>query len=696
MLLAALLVRPVDTDEIKRLIPGTTDEDKRKSLDYAITNDSLVLLRILTQGGIDINAPDFAGYTPLHQAVLHGKTKLVAKILELGGDPKRRDYQFETPVDIALKYKKIDIIRILENKPDLSLEEAKKIPGYGVKEDVDYSQNMLNNKLITFLNQRSKIELKEAQKHQKSKETKDQQEIETRELFVNKEGNCNGWAFLDQYYIGLDSEDEFYDILKCISRWDPVKQPEPYDVMLSDIKDISPKIATKYRTLGKLLSLTVNDLVWFQQAELLASQTTLKQHERIKQWEAIKRRDEKIELKEIFSLKNPNFEEVGIKEMLEFARRWPNSWIDIGIRGKSDNKGHAISVYVTSTGKFKFYDSNRRKRLPEIESAEIVGNFIMGALRKESVITGFDLYRFYPSNQPIPKVVEPTVLVDEGRYSNDSGKYLLNDFAASGQIDLVKKILKEGGLHFIKTKDKQIVTVLSRLAMVKQDNELQLTLNQNGIEFDPKIYADSAKIALAQGEIKSLVKIFEIGEIKKDALNNRDDDDLAALHIAISQGDRDSVKDLLRLGADKELLHNHETPLYQAARLGQHKIVSKLLKNKTNINFQKSGYGQDVGFSPLHIAIRDGHVKVAEILLLKGADFTLKDKNSQTAFEIKPKQNQAEMDSLIEKFNKGLLVEHHKHKRKAPIIVKAADRPLPIVQDSISMDQKKKSGPNIE
>ncbi len=679
MLLSAIQERPVDIEHVKRLIPSASEEEKRKSLEYAILIENRTLLRFLSQNGIDINSPDFAGYTPLHHAVLQGKTSVVKKILELGGDPSIRDYQFESPADIALRNKNLDMIRIFEAKPTLSYEQAKMIPGFGVKDEINYSQNVLNEKLIKFL-----------VSHGLS-------EKEARALFLSKDGNCNGWAFLVQYYIGLESEEEFYDILKCISRWDPEKQSEPYDVLLSDIKDISPKIATKYRTLGKLLNLTANDLAWFQQTHALSTETTLKQHERIKQWEAIKRPDEKIQLKDVFSIKGPSIEKNDIKEMLELAKRWPNSWIDIGIHTKADVhhiEGHAISIYVTPSGKFKFYDSNRKKRLPEIASTELISNYIMNALRQESVVTGFDLYRFYPKDQPIPEKVEPNIDAAETQYANEAGKVLLRNAAVSGQTVLVKRLLKEGGMHFVTSKDPAVLNALSRLAMVKQDKEINDILKNNGVTFGTKVYADAAKMALAQGEIRSLVRIFESGELKKADINIRDDDDLAALHKAISEGDKDSVKDLLRLEADKELKHNHETPLFQAARLGQESIVKQLIKYKADINYQKTGYGNDVGFTPLHIAIREGNVKVVEILLLKGADITLRNKNGQTAFEIKPERNEKEIASLIEKFNKGLL-EHHKHKRKAPIIVKAPASPELVFSESLSTDDvlKKKEGP---
>jgi hypothetical protein len=97
----------------------------------------------------------------------------------LGADLQARDYQFEIPLDISLKNKKLEMIRVLLKNPNLSLDEAKRIPGYGsLQDEIDYSQKNINQKLITFLESEGKTEMK------------------ARELFLSKGGNCNGWSFL--------------------------------------------------------------------------------------------------------------------------------------------------------------------------------------------------------------------------------------------------------------------------------------------------------------------------------------------------------------------------------------------------------------------------------------------------------------------------------------------------------------------
>ncbi|MGD9593080.1 MAG: ankyrin repeat domain-containing protein, partial [Candidatus Berkiella sp.] len=571
MLLSAIQERPPITEHIRGLIKTATDDEKFRSLEYAINNKSKALLRLLVKNGIDINLQDFAGQTVLHKCILSNNLAFAQETVALGAREETKDFSYETPLNIALREKNTEAIRFLLGKPNLPLSEIKQMPGYGVIDDVNYAQNEINNKLIDFLVFQGKSEK------------------EARTIFLDNEGNCNGWSFLVQYYIGLESEEEFYDILKCISRWDPKKQPDPFDVRLSDFKDVPEKLVKKYRSLGKLMNFTINDLAWFQHAQILASETNIKQQERMKQWPAIIGPHEKIELKNIFNLSGKSCSTVeDIKTQLEFARRWPNSWIDIDVyREKGDphkQKGHTISVYITPSGKFKFYDSNRKKRLPEIESAETVSNMIKYCLREATIVSNFNLYRFYPKTEQIPEVVAPEQQVADDQYANEKSLALLSNLAVSGEIDLVKHVLQHGGLQLVTAKNRELINYLSRLAIIKNDPELKTLLEDHGIAFTNKMFEDSATIALSQCEVKSFIDIVKAnGELKSALIDKRNEDEFAALHLAVEQNELPDVIDLLRLGADKELKRDHETPLYMAVRLEQLKIAKLLIQNQADI-----------------------------------------------------------------------------------------------------------------
>ncbi|MGD9590936.1 MAG: ankyrin repeat domain-containing protein, partial [Candidatus Berkiella sp.] len=127
----------------------------------------------------------------------------------------------------------------------------------------------------------------------------------------------------------------------------------------------------------------------------------------------------------------------------------------------------------------------------------------------------------------------------------------------------------------------------------------------------------------------------------------------------------------LRLGADKELKRDHETPLYMAVSRGQLKIAKLLIQNQADIDYQKSGYAQDAGSTPLHIAILNGDVKMATLLIKNGANLTLKDKHDKTAFEITPKKHTKEIAELIQKYHRG---ELSSDKRKTPLLASKVQR----------------------
>lgn len=664
MLLAAIQETPLIPEYVSELLKTASEEDKRNSLDYALRNKNRALLGLLIRQGVKIDIPDYAGQTVLHQAVQMGNIDFVKKVIELGADKAVRDYSYEKPLDIALRERNIEIVKVLLGEPNLKTEDIKKMPGYGVQSTISYAQSGINEKLIKFL----------------VKQGINENEAES--LFLGKGGNCNGWSFLAQYYIGLDSvgtdnEEEFYDILKCISRWDPAKQPEPFDVLLADYKDISPKIAKKYRTLGKLMKFTINDLAWFQHVRALTNETGITQQQRIHQWKAIKRLDEKIELKQIFSASNPTEnEKKDVKELLEYARRWPGSWIDIALHDKSNpndiNKWHVISITVTGSGKFKYYDSNRKKRLPEIASAEVISTYITTALQKGTDITYFDLYRFYPSTQNIPDIVEPQIAVPADRYADQMSLGLLKTFANSGEINHVKRLLKEGGESLLGKRDEGLITSLSRLAVIKNDEELKAMLKNYKVQLTDQVYMDSASIALSRAEVKSFVEILgEKGELKAEIVNKRNIDDFAAIHLAIEQDDKQSVIDLIRLGANIELAKDHETPLFQAARLGNKSIAKLLIRNNANLDCVNEGYGPYAGFTPLHIAILNGQAKIVELLLQHGARIDLKDATGKTPFEIVPLRNETEIAKVIEKYHSGLLKSDA---RKSPVLMRKGSK----------------------
>jgi len=88
------------------------------------------------------------------------------------------------------------------------------------------------------------------------------------------------------------------------------------------------------------------------------------------------------------------------------------------------------------------------------------------------------------------------------------------------------------------------------------------------------------------------------------------------LLIAVRQGNKTKVKELIKLGAQINWTDiGHTTPLTAAAFHGQAAIVQLLLEKNANVNMANAQ-----GATPLIVAAQNGHLKIVQILLEYGAN----------------------------------------------------------------------------
>eukprot|EP00397_Hematodinium_sp_SG-2012_P036740 GEMP01039700.1.p1 GENE.GEMP01039700.1~~GEMP01039700.1.p1 ORF type:complete len:322 (+),score=80.60 GEMP01039700.1:550-1515(+) len=94
--------------------------------------------------------------------------------------------------------------------------------------------------------------------------------------------------------------------------------------------------------------------------------------------------------------------------------------------------------------------------------------------------------------------------------------------------------------------------------------------------------------------------------------------------------------DLISLGAEVEpiLLESRPfSPLHHAASCGDTALIQELLKGKANVDRQM----EHSGYTPLHLAIMEGHLDALKVLLDNNADKKLKSKNNLCALDMAKK-----------------------------------------------------------
>ncbi|KAK9882268.1 hypothetical protein WA026_020374 [Henosepilachna vigintioctopunctata] len=101
-------------------------------------------------------------------------------------------------------------------------------------------------------------------------------------------------------------------------------------------------------------------------------------------------------------------------------------------------------------------------------------------------------------------------------------------------------------------------------------------------------------------------------------LNEKDISGCSPLHYASREGHIRSLENLIHLGAVINLKNNNnESPLHFAARYGRFHTVKQLLDNEKGTFIINESDGE--GLTPLHIASQQGHTRIVQLLLNRGA-----------------------------------------------------------------------------
>ncbi|XP_026468906.1 26S proteasome non-ATPase regulatory subunit 10-like [Ctenocephalides felis] len=170
---------------------------------------------------------------------------------------------------------------------------------------------------------------------------------------------------------------------------------------------------------------------------------------------------------------------------------------------------------------------------------------------------------------------------------------------------------------------------LSHWAALGGHDSLLAHLLNDGCPMDsPDDMGSTPLILAASAGREDVVKIL----LTRGAdINHQNNQGHSALQYASSKGWPEIVDMLLQNGADVNITDNQgATPLHRAASQGKTAIVRLLLAN-TSIKLDLTDIS---GNTPLHLACEEDRQEEAKLLVLKGANLELKNKEGQTPLDL--------------------------------------------------------------
>ncbi|XP_073839943.1 transient receptor potential cation channel A1 isoform X2 [Musca autumnalis] len=159
-------------------------------------------------------------------------------------------------------------------------------------------------------------------------------------------------------------------------------------------------------------------------------------------------------------------------------------------------------------------------------------------------------------------------------------------------------------------------------------------------------------------------------------LNEKDNTGCSPLHYASRDGHIRSLENLIRLGACINLKNNNnESPLHFAARYGRYNTVKQLLDSEKGSFIINESDGE--GLTPLHIASQQGHTRVVQLLLNRGA-LLHKDHNGRNPLQLAAMSGYTETIGLLHSVHSHLLDQEDKDGNTALHLATMENKPRAI------------------
>lgn len=361
---------------------------------YVVKKNKLGLLKKLVQHGARLDISDINSNTLLHVAAHFGYVEIVAYLLKVMNDKDIKSTNMDgmSALHIAALAKKHEVVDLLlkndelKDMKDLYGRTSADLTSTGdalTPQLRDLRQAVINKKLSAYL-----------KLHHRNSDS-----------IIDKEGNCNGWAFLFLIYASANNESEFYDILNTIASWDG-------SLASMNREDLPTTLKGKYKNLQDLFEQVINDLAFYhhQTEAIEALKLKLDYKARIEQYALTQDKNVGRKLRHLFSFAGQALDRAQLEEMLAFFAQWPGISVDIG-GGK-----HAASLYITKDGQFKYFDPNFKNKVEAFSSAEALADHIfkfkykaLNQIKDNKIEINFDVYKFYNRQEMIPNFEVPTI-----------------------------------------------------------------------------------------------------------------------------------------------------------------------------------------------------------------------------------------------------------------------------------------------
>jgi ankyrin repeat protein len=210
---------------------------------------------------------------------------------------------------------------------------------------------------------------------------------------------------------------------------------------------------------------------------------------------------------------------------------------------------------------------------------------------------------------------------------SDNQRTALHLAAARGHVD-VTKLLMEGGadVNALGCGDTPFLVAVRNGHFDLMKTLVGFGANQevSGFDGEPPL-----RLAAAHGNTEIVQLLLDEGADKEA----KDDLGRTALMVAVEKGNLGAARCLIKAGAKAELLpsakgHNTPKSLCWAAKQGDTELVRKLVDIGADMD------ERDGSWTPLHLAVVEGHDRVVQILVEGGVDKEALDQEGRTPLHL--------------------------------------------------------------